>query len=189
MIGPSDVKRGILLELDEAPWLVLDVSTQSPSARGAATITKAKVRNLITGQVLTKSFRSGESIETAEVERRPVQYLYSDGDEFVFMDEESYDQISLMRETLGDLVGYLLDGMSARSMLYNGDVISIELPNTVDLEITETTPNIKGATAQAQLKPATVETGIQVMVPPYLSTGEKIRVDTRTGKFVERARE
>jgi len=189
VIGPSDIKRGILLELDDAPWLVLDVSTQSPSARGAATITKAKVRNLKTGQVLTKAFRSGDTIETAEVERRAVQYLYNDGDEFVFMDEASYEQISLNRGLLGDLVGFLIDGMSAKSMLYNDEVFSIELPNTVELEITETTPNLKGATAQAQLKPATLETGIQIMVPPYLSTGERIRVDTRTGKFVERARE
>lgn len=188
MIGPSDIKRGLLLDIDDAPWLVMDVSSQSPSARGASTITKAKVRNLKTGQVMTKSFRGGESIETADCERRPVQFLYIDGDHFVFMDEESYDQFPLDREVLGDAVGFLTEGLVVRSLAYNDLVFTVELPNTVDLEITETAPSIKGATAQAQLKPATLQTEIQVMVPPYLSTGEIIRVDTRTGKFVERVR-
>ena len=165
-----------------------DVTTQSPSARGGSTITKIKIKNLITGQVLAKSYRGGDPIETADCERRPVQFLYKDGDDFVFMDEESYDQFTLTPEVLGEFVGYLLDGIQVRSLLYNGGVINIELPNTVDLEITETAPSIKGATAQAQLKPATLETGITIQVPPYLATDEKIRVDTRTGKFVERVK-
>jgi elongation factor P len=188
MIGPSDIKRGILLDLEGAPWLVLDVQSQSPSARGAATITKVKARNLKTAQVLNWSFRSGDSIETADCEKRAVQYLYREEDLYYFMDQESYDQFALNAESLGDDVGFLLDGMECRSLLYNDEVISMELPNTVELEITDTAPNVKGATAQAQLKAATLETGIQVQVPPYLSTGEKIRIDTRTGKFVERVR-
>lgn len=188
MLGPSDIKRGQLLDLDDAPWLVMDVQSQSPSARGASTITKVKLRNLKTGQVLTRSFRSGDTVEEADCVKRPVQYLYHDGDLYHFMDQESYEQFHLEAEALGEAAGFLLDGMECRSMLYNDEVISVELPNTVELEITETAPNVKGATAQAQLKPATLETGIQVMVPPYLATGEKIRVDTRTGKFVERVR-
>ncbi len=188
MIGPSDIKRGLLLDLDDAPWLVMDVASQSPSARGASTITKVKIRNLKTGQVLSKSFRGGDSIETADCEKRAVQFLYHDGDDYHFMDQETYDQFAMDTEQRGDAVGFLLDGMECRSMLYNEEVINIELPNTVELEITETAPSLKGATAQAQLKPATLQTGIQVMVPPYLATGEIIRVDTRTGKFVERAR-
>jgi len=189
MISPSDIKRGTLLDADGAPWVVLDVSTQTPSARGASTITKVKLRNLKTGQVLTKSFRGGENLETADCERRPVQFLYREGDRFTFMDEENYDQFALDLDTLGDDAGYLTEGLSLRSMLYNGEVINIELPNTVDLEVIETAPTLKGATAQAQLKPATLETGLQVQVPPYLATGERIRVDTRTGKFVERVRD
>lgn len=188
MIGPSDIKRGILLDLDGAPWLVLDTQTQSPSARGAATITKVKMRNLKTGQVLTRSFRSGDSIETADCEKRPVQYLYREGEHLSFMDEENYEQFMLDAETLGDSAGYLTDGLVVRSLLYNGEVIGVELPNTVDLEVVETAPPLKGATAQAQLKPATLSTGIQVQVPPYLTTGERVRVDTRTGKFVERVK-
>jgi elongation factor P len=188
MIGPSDIKRGILLDIDGAPWLVLDVQTQSPSARGAATITKVKVRNLRTGQVLTRSYRSGEVVETADCERRAVQYLYQDGDNFCFMDEETYEQFLLGADVLGDDAGYLTEGLRLRSLLYNGEAIAVELPNTVDLEVVDTAPAIKGATAQAQPKPATLSTGIQVSVPPYLTTGEIVRVDTRTGKFVERVR-
>lgn len=189
MIGPSDIKRGILLDMDGAPWLVVDCQTQTPSARGASTITKVKVRNLKTGQVLSKSFRGGEVLETADCERRAVQYLYQDETNYCFMDEESYDQFFLGADTLGDDVGYLTEGLSLRSLLYNGEAITVELPNTVDLEIVDTAPAIKGATAQAQLKPATLSTGIQISVPPYLTTGETIRVDTRTGKFVERVRD
>jgi elongation factor P len=187
MIDSSDLKRGVLLDMDGAPWQVLDVAFQTPSARGASTYVKAKVRNLRTGQVLQKSWRGGEMLATADCEKRKVQFLYRDGDELVFMDEESYDQFAMTSAALGETAGYFTDGLSVRSMLYNGQVISIELPNTVELEITDTAPSIKGATAQAQMKPALLETGITVQVPAYISNGEKIRVDTRTGSFVGRA--
>jgi len=186
MINSSDMKRGILLDLDGAPWQIIDCSFQTPSARGASTITKVKIKNLKTGQVLTKSYRGGEMIETADCEKRGVQFLYKDGDDYVFMDEENYDQFTLASETLGDSAGYLTEGLAVRSLLYNGQVINVELPITIELEVTDTAPAIKGATAQAQLKPATLETGIQIQVPPYLKTGEKIRVDTRDGRFVGR---
>ena len=188
MINASDLKRGAVLDMDGAPWQVMESSFQTPSARGASTITKVKIRNLKTGQVLNKSFRGGEMIPTADCEKRQVQFLYKDGESFVFMDEETYDQFPLTAETLGADAGYLMEGLIVRSLLYNGEVINVELPVTVDLEITETAPTIKGATAQAQLKPATLETGIQIMVPPYLSSGERIRVDTRDGRFVERVK-
>jgi elongation factor P len=187
MINSSDMKRGVLLDLEGAPWQILDCSFQSPSARGASTITKIKIRNLKTGQVLSKSYRGGEMVPTADCEKRPIQYLYKDGDGFVFMDQGNYDQFTLTKEELGDDWGYLIDGLEARSLLYNGQVIAVELPVTVDLEITETAPALKNSTAQAQLKPAILETGVEVQVPPYLKTGDKIRVDTRDGRFVSRA--
>ena len=186
MINSSDMKRGILLDLDGAPWQILDCAFQTPSARGASTLTKIKIKNLKTGQVLNKSYRGGEMIPTADCEKRPVQFLYKDGDDFVFMDQESYDQFNLSSETLGDAAGYLIEGLEVRSMLYNGSVINIEMPNTVDLEVIETAPALKNATAQAQLKPAILETGLEVQVPPYLTTGEKARIDTRDGRFVSR---
>lgn len=189
MINSSDMKRGVLLDIDGAPWIVIECSFQSPSARGGAQYTKVRIRNLKTGQVLSKSWRGGEMIAAADCEKRSVQFLYRDGDEFMFMDDESYDQFSLTEEVLGTATGYLTDGLSVRSLLYNGHVINVELPNTVDLGITDTAPALKGATAQAQLKPATLETGIQVSVPPYITPGEKIRIDTRTGKFVSRVSE
>ena len=186
MINTSDMKRGVLLDLDGAPWQVIDCNFQTPSARGASTLTKVKIKNLITGNVLSKSYRGGEMLKEADCEKRVCQYLYKDGEEYFFMDQENYDQFALTVEVLGDGAGYLLEGLEVRSLLYNGKVVNVELPLSVDLEITDTAPAIKGATAQAQLKPATVETGIEVMVPPYLKTGEKIRVDTRDGRFVSR---
>ena len=189
MVGASEIKRGMLLEIDGAPWQVVECSFQTPSARGASTITKLKLRNLKTGQVLAKSYRGGEQIPTAECEKRQIQFLYKDGDDYVFMDEQTYDQFALGSQVLGDSSGYLTEGLVVRSVVYNEQVIDVEFPVTVDLAIEETAPVVKGATAQAQLKPATLETGIQVMVPPYLTTGEKIKVDTRDRRFVERVKE
>jgi elongation factor P len=188
MINASDMKRGVILELDGDPWLVIECAFQTPSARGASTLTKVKVRNLKTGAVLSKSYRGGEMLEEADCEKRPVQFLYRDEDGFVFMDQESYDQATLDPEILGDSAGYLTEGLECRSLLHNGNVINIELPMTVEIQVVECAPYIKGATAQAQLKPATLETGLEIQVPPYLEPGEKIRVDTRDGRFVERVK-
>ena len=189
MINVSDMKRGIILDIDGAPWQVIDCAFQTPSARGASTITKIKIKNLKTGHVLNKSYRGGEMLNEADCEKRGVQFLYKDGDEFVFMDDENYDQFNLPNEALGDSGGYLTEGLGVRSLLYNGSVINVELPLSVELVVTETAPAIKGATAQAQLKPATLETGLEVMVPPYLTSGEKIKIDTRDGRFVGRVNE
>jgi len=188
MISSSDLKKGIILELDGAPWLIIDCTFQTPSARGASTITKIKVRSLKTGSVLNKSYRGGEMLTEADFEKRSVQFLYKQDEDYVFMDDETYDQFNLTKETLGDAIGYMLEGMQVRSMLYNGEVINVELPNNVELTIVDTTPTLKGATAQAQLKPATLETGLEIQVPPYLASGEKIKVDTRDGRFIERAK-
>jgi elongation factor P len=186
MINSSEMKRGMILDIDGAPWQIIDCSFQTPSARGASTLTKVKIKNLVTGNVLSKSYRGGEMIASADCEKRSVQFLYKDGQDFVFMDNESYDQFNLTTETLGDSAGYMLEGLEVKSMLYNGNVINVELPNSIDLEITDTAPALKNATAQAQLKTAILETGLEILVPPYLTTGEKIRVDTREGRFVSR---
>ena len=188
MIGAGDIKRGDILDLDGAPWLVTDVSSHTPSARGASMLIKTKLKNLATGQAQARTFRGGDNVAVADCERRPIQFLYGQSDERVFMDLESYDQFTLPADLLGDGAGYLTDGLELRSLLYNGDILTVELPTTVDLEVTDTAPAIKGATAQAQLKPATLETGIEVLVPPYLTTGERIKIDTRDGRFVERVK-
>jgi elongation factor P len=187
-VNVTEISRGDILEINGDPWQISEISSQTPSARGAATRVKAKLRNLRTGQGLAKSWRGGDTVDTAEVDTRGVQYLYRQGDDYVFMDLQSYEQISLDTAQVGEARSYLLENLELRAVSFQGRVIALELPLTVDLAIVETAPPIKGATAQAQLKPALVETGVTVMVPSYIQSGERIRVDTRDGHFVERAR-
>ncbi len=183
----NDLKRGQVIQLDNAPCLVLEVSSQSPSARGGSTLIKTKYRNLLTGQVLEKAFKGGERVDTADFEKRKGQFLYADNDLGVFMDMENYEQFELGEEIFGPVKGYLLDGAEVIMGVFEGQVVSIEPPMTVELVVTETEPVIKKATAQAQSKEATLETGLTIQVPAYLETGEKVKIDTREGRFVSRA--
>jgi elongation factor P len=188
IVNVTEIARGDILEIDKDPWQALEVQSQTPSARGAAMLVKAKIKNLRTGQTLAKTWRGGETLTTAEVEQRQAQFLYRQGGDFTFMDLDSYEQITLDAEHVGDAAGFLLENMELRTVLFQERVIALQLPLIVELAITDTMPAIKGATAQAQLKPATIETGITVMVPSYIEAGERIRVDTRDGRFVERAK-
>jgi elongation factor P len=188
LVNVTELKRGDILEIDGDPWQATEVQSQTPSARGASLLVKAKVRNLRTGQTLARTWRGGETIATAEVEYRPAQFLYRQGDDYVFMDLGSYDQTTLDGARVGEAAGYLIENVEVKTVLFQERVIALNLPITVDLTVQDTSPALKGATAQAQLKPATVETGIQVLVPSYIEAGERIRVDTRDGRFVERAR-
>jgi len=188
MINVTELKRGEILEVDGDPWVVTEVMSQTPSARGASLLVKGKLKNLRTGQTLAKTWRGGEMVANAEVDTRTVQYLYRQGDDHVFMDLESYEQVVLPSELVGEAAGYMLENLELHTVLFRERVITLELPMTVELTVVDTAPPIKGATAQAQLKPARLETGIQVLVPPYLEAGEKIRVDTRDGRFVERVK-
>lgn len=188
MVNVTELGRGDIVVMDGDPWQVTEVSSQTPSARGASLLIKAKLRNLRSGQGLQKTWRGGEMVETAEVAKRAVQFLYRQGDDFVLMDLESYEQVSLDIELVGDAAGYLLENQELQTVLFQERVIALELPTTVVLVVTDTAPALKGATAQAQLKPATLETGIEILVPPYVEAGERVRVDTRDGRFVERAR-
>lgn len=188
MISTSDFKRNLRIQIDGEPFVILNVHVQSPSARGASSLSKIKVRNLKTGQVFDKTFRGGDKVEEPNVELRPIQFLYRDDDGFHFMDAQSYEQFTLTNDDLGDLGGYLKDGMSIRSVLFDGNVISVELPNTVVLQVVDTAPAVKGATAQAQTKPATLETGLVIQVPSYLESGELVQVDTREARFISRAK-
>jgi elongation factor P len=188
IVNVTEIARGDILEIDKDPWQATEVQSQTPSARGASLLVKAKIKNLRTGQTLAKTWRGGETVTTAEVDQRTAQFLYRQGEDFVFMDLGSYDQITLDADHVGDAAGYLLESLEVKTVIFQDKVISLSLPTTVDLLITETNPAIKGATAQAQLKPAKMETGITVLVPSYVESGEKIRVDTRDGRFVERAK-
>ena len=188
MISTGDFKRGLRILIEGDPYVILDVHVQSPSARGASSLSKLKVRNLRTGQVFDKTFRGGDKVEEPDLELRPVQFLYKDDDGFHFMDAQSYDQFTLSAEDLGDAGGYLKDGLGGiRSVVFNGRVISVDLPQTVTLRVTDTQPAMKGATAQAQTKPATLETGLVVNVPAHVNIGDVIRVGTENGEYLKKA--
>jgi elongation factor P len=182
----NDLKRGQVILLDKAPCLVLDISSQSPSARGGSTLIKTKYRNLLTSQVLEKAFKAGDRVDAADFEKRKGQFLYADVDNGVFMDLENYEQYELGDEVYGPVKGYLIDGTEVILGVFEGQVVSIEPPMTVELLVTETTPAIKNATAQAQTKEATLETGLRLQVPSYLETDERVKVDTREKRYVSR---
>lgn len=188
MIEVTNLKRGMRIELEGDPYQVMDVTFQTPSARGTSLLVKIKIRNLRTKQVFDKSFRGGEKLIEPDFMMHPAQFLFRQGDEFHFMDQDNYDQFILDREMLSDAADFLTDGLECRSLLHNGQVFGIELPHVVELKVIETEPVIAGATAKAQTKAATLETGAVIQVPPYLQVGEVIRVDTRDGRFVERAK-
>jgi elongation factor P len=168
---------------------VESVTFTTPTARGASPIAKARLRNLLTGQLLNESIRVSEKFEEVELETHPAAFLYSDGERWHFMDEATYEQFDFGKSELGESSGYIVEGIEGmRAMLIDGRHVSLVLPTTVDLKVIECDPTIKGATAQAQMKPALLETGLQILVPPYLSPGEVVRVDTREARFIERAK-
>ncbi len=186
-MNASDLKRGIVFKMNDAPCSVIDVSSQSPTARGGHTLIKTKYRNLLTGQVLNESFKASERLDEADFSRRKGQFLYADGDMGVFMDVESYEQFEVGGEIYDAVKGYLLDGAELTLGVYNEQVVIMEPAMVVELLVTETAPAIKNATAQAQTKEAILETGITLQVPSYLESGERIKVDTRECRFVSRA--
>ena len=187
MLTTSDFKRGLIIQLDGAPCLILDVNVQSPSARGANTMVKTKYRNLLTSQVLEKTFRSGDKVDEADFERHKGQFLYADGDRGIFMDLETYEQFEMEPEAFGLLAPFLLEGTEMTLGLFQGRMVSADPPMTVELIVTDTAPVIKNATATAQTKEAILETGHRLQVPPYLEVGDRIKVDTRDGRFISRA--
>lgn len=187
MFTTSDFKKGLVIQLDGAPCVLLDVLVQSPSARGANTMVKTKYRNLLTGQVLDKTFRSGDKVDEADFERHKGQFLYADGGRGIFMDLETYEQFEMEEDGFALISPYLLDGTEVVLGLFEGRMVNAELPMTVELTVIETPPVIKNATATAETKEAILETGLKLKVPPYLESGQKIKVDTRDGRFISRA--
>jgi len=189
LLTTADFKKGLQILLDGDPYQVMDYTVQTPSARGSATLVRAKVRNIRTDQVFDKTFKSGERFEVPDLERRDVQFLYAEQEMLHFMDLASYDQFQLTREALGDAARWLMDGVTLRSNVFNGAVLGVELPQFLEMEVTEVDPATRGDTAAGKvLKDARVQSGATVRVPLYLSAGEKILVDTRTGEFVKRVK-
>jgi elongation factor P len=190
LIGANELKRKMLITVDGQPYTVVDVFFATPSARGASTMVRTKLRHLLTDAVLEKSFKTSEKFEEPDVALTPASFLYSDGEGFHFMDEESYEQFSLSEDQLGDERLYLKENMTLQVRKYNGEPVSLELPATVDLAVTETEPGVRGDSASGgTTKSATLETGLQVRVPLFIKEGEVVRVNTQTGEFVSRAKE
>ena len=182
----SELRRGMVILEEGQLFQIIDRDLKTPgNLPSKLTI---KVKNLKSGFVNVNRVHPEDKVEQAFLETRDFQYLYADGDGYVFMDKESYDQITLNKEWVGDLILYLKENDDAKVTFHESRALSLELPNTVELKVTDTEPAIKGATAQAQYKPATLDTGIKITVPPFINIGDKIIVDTRDGKYLSRAK-
>jgi elongation factor P len=184
MVNPSDFRNGMTIEWEGELWVVLEFQ-QGQNARGD-TFFRTKLRNVRSGSIIDQKFRDKDRFARARIEKVAMQYLYSDGDRHFFMDLESYDQLPLGDDQLGDSLKYLKESSSIAVLMYEGRPLGVELPTTVDLKVTHTSPGFKGDTAAGGGKPATVETGLILNVPFFVNEGDVIRVDTRTGAYVER---
>ena len=184
MVSTSDLRKGIAIELDGELWQVLDYH-HIKMGRGSAQV-RIKLRNIKRGQTVERTFQAGDKWPRAYLDKRQVQFLYRDGDDFHFMDTDSYDQFTLAAAQLEDVVDYLKDGMLLDRTSYEGETIGVELPITIDLLVAETEPGFAGDTASGARKPATTETGLVVQVPLFVTEGDTIRIDTRTGEYQTR---
>jgi elongation factor P len=185
MISTGDLKRGMTVELDGDLWSILEYN-HIKIGRGSAQV-RIKMRNLKTGTTVERTFQAGEKFQRAIVDRKPVQYLYHEDDTYYFMDTETYEQTTMTAQQLGDITGYLKDNGQLDILTYEDQPIDAELPPNVELVVRQTDPGFRGDTATGGSKPATLETGIVVQVPLFVNEGERIRVDTRTGQYIERA--
>jgi elongation factor P len=178
----------MVVELADAAYIVSDIDVRSPSSRGANTLYKVRFNHLKTKQKRDESLKGDDFLKEVDCERRLVQYSYMDGEAFVFMDNETYEQYMLDTNDIGDQDRYITEGLdNIVGVLLEGQIVAVELPASVNLTITDTAPGIKGATAAARTKPATLTTGLEVQVPEYIEPGETIKINTSTGKFMSRA--
>ncbi len=185
MATTNDLKNGMTLNLDGQLWNVIEFQHVKPGKGGA--FVRTKMRSVLSGKVVEKTFNAGVKVEVASVEKRNMQYLYRDGEDFMFMDSTNYDQISISKQTVGDAVDYLLENADAVVAMHEGNPLFIELPASVELKITYTEPGLQGDRSSGGTKPATVETGITVQVPLFIKQDEFVLVDTRTGAYLGRA--
>ena len=184
----SELKRGGVVEINGEPYVVQQIDVKAPSSRGANTLYKVRFNNVRTKQKLDETYKGEDQLGDIDLERRRVQYSYDDGDFLVFMDEEDYSQYSLSREALGDQLLFITDGLEGiMGLLVDGDIIGVELPQSVVMEITETAPGIKGASASARTKPATFASGLVIQVPEYLEVGERVKINTQEARYMSRA--
>ena len=184
MVSAGDFRNGVTLEMDGNIYQIIEFQHVKPG-KGAAFV-RTKLKNIINGGVVEKTFRPTEKFPTARIDRVEMQYLYNDGDLYYFMNTENYDQIALNNETIGDALKFVKENEMVKVCSHNGNVFAVEAPLFVELEVTETEPGFKGDTATGATKPATVETGAFVYVPLFVETGDKLKIDTRTGEYLSR---
>jgi len=183
-ISTNDLKNGITLELDNGLFNVVEFQHVKPGKGGA--FVRSKLRNVRTGAVLERTFNAGVRVEQALLDRKDMQFLYRDGDEYVFMDTESYEQMNVDPVKLGDAADYLVEQAVAQIAYYNGEIVTVEIPASVELSITDTEPGLQGDRVSGARKPATLETGKVVQVPLFVNIGDRIKVDTRSGDYITR---
>ncbi len=184
MISTNDLKTGTTVEIDKDVYIIIDFLHVKPG-KGAAFV-RTKIKNIITGQVFEKTFRAGEKLKRALIERKTMQFLYSEGHMFYFMDNQTYEQLPISKDQIGNQINYLKDNIDVMVMFYEGTPIGVELPTFVELRVKQTEPGFKGDTATGGSKPATLETGVMVQVPLFINIGDTIKVDTRTGEYLSR---
>lgn len=185
MISVNDFRTGLTIEVDGGLWRVMDFQHVKPG-KGAAFV-RSKLRNLRTGAVQEKTFRAGEKVAKAQIDNRRMQYLYASGDQHVFMDNETYEQIELAASAIEYELKFLKENMEVSIVMFQGETLGVDLPNTVELEVTATEPGIKGDTASGGSKPATLETGLVVQVPFFVNEGDRLIINTADGSYVSRA--
>ena len=185
-ISMGDLKKGLRIELDGIPYRITEYQHVKPG-KGAAFV-RTKIKSLIDGRVIEKTFHAGDKAEKPELDDRTMQYLYDDGEFLQFMDTENFEQIGLTRDQVGDVMDWVIEGTSVSVLFHNGKAISIEAPATVQLKIVETPPNFKGDTSSGSRKPATLETGAVVQVPYHVLTDDVIKVDTESGEYIEKVK-
>ena len=186
MYSTTDFRKGLKIEIDGTPFEIIEFQHFKPGKGGA--MVRTKLRNILNGRVLDNTFRSGEKVERPNLESRDMQFLYHEGEQLVFMDMTTYDQMHMDAEATDGKANYLKDGQECRVLLYNEKPLDIEIPASLVLEVTETEPGAKGDTVSNVTKPATLETGAEIKVPLFINPGDKIKIDTRTGEYLERCK-
>jgi elongation factor P len=185
-ISITEVERGMALMVDNDIWTIVDFNHVKP-AKGSAFV-RIKMRNLKTGNVIERTYRSAETLEDVPLEERRMQYLYNSDDTFHFMCNETFEEVTIQREMLGDITQFLLENMEVTGMVHDDKVLKIVLPNFIIAKIVESAPGVKGDSSKTDSKPATIETGATIMVPLFVDAGEEVKIDTRNGQYVERVK-
>uniref|UniRef100_A0A7C3Z2Y5 Elongation factor P n=1 Tax=Desulfobacca acetoxidans TaxID=60893 RepID=A0A7C3Z2Y5_9BACT len=186
MYSTAEFKKGLKIELDGAPYVIVDFQHVKPGKGGA--FVRTKIKNLVTGKVLDQTFRSGEKVKRPDLAEREMQYLYREGDSFYLMDNETYEQFALTADPLGDAVLFLTENLNVKVLFFNKQPVAVELPTFVELTVVQTEPGVRGDTASGGSKPATLESGAVIQVPLFINEGDRVKVDTRTGTYIERAK-